>query len=236
LLPVPPQNEVQLCSSNADFDKFFETLSGAIDHTFAVLISLTVLAAVLAMIPSAVTEWWQWKRIQQHARLVDMSISSSEKVDLLELLEILASPIVYKLTSLLSKYISCPRKRTIVRWYFAYITHPPALLVLAISIAAFISCLLQLALLRQIQNSAPEFLADISAFELEIASKVQNATAAWVVGTNDQISLVEQSINGNLLGWAQTGTQSINNTLNTCIYPFIIVSNLASCGYHRDNT
>jgi len=187
------------------------------------------------MVPYAILEWWQWRKLKRNAQLASTTLSSSERTDHIELLQILASPLTYKITSFITKNINSPRQKALIRWYFAYITHPPALLVLAVSVATFLSCLLQLALLRQIQTSAPEFLADISSFENEISLKIQNATASWILGTNARISQVEQSINDNMLGWAQGGTQSLNNTLNTCMSPLFPCSYL-SCGDHCYNS
>jgi len=184
-----------------------------------ILITLTLLAAFLAMVPYIVLEWWQWRKLQRKARLADSYLTARKENDFLEMLQIVASPITYKISTVLTKRISSPRKKILIRWYFAYLTHPPALLVLAISLAAFLSCLLQLVLLREVQKAAPEFVQDVSNLENIISAKIQNATAFWVQGTNERISQTEQFINGNLLGWARDGTQSLNNTLNTCNPP-----------------
>jgi hypothetical protein len=142
-----------------------------------------------------------------------------EKVDYLEVVQILTSPISMKLAKKFSTKINSHKKKVLVRWFFAYITHPSALLVLAISIAAFISCLFQTILVHEIQRAAPAFEAEIGNMEALITGKIQNASALWATNTNQQISGTESDINDQMLGWARESTLALNNTLNTCIFP-----------------
>jgi len=187
----------------------------SVQHALVIVIVIILLFALAAMLPYMALEWWSWRRMQRHARLAEDSLRLMEKRDYLEMLQIVASPITHRVGNMITARVSA-RKKILIRWYLAYITHPRALLVLAISLAAFLSCLFQLALLREVQNSAPLLLAEVGDIEGQILQRIQNASEAWVLGTNDAISGVEQDINLNLLGWAVTSTQSLNNTLNTC--------------------
>jgi hypothetical protein len=192
----------------------------AVQHALIILSILILLAALLAMIPYGILEWWSWRKLKRHANTAEDALRSMEKPDFLDLLQILASPLVYRISSALSSKFSSPRKKVLVRWFFAYITHPPALLVLAISMAMFVSCLFQAILLHEVQKAAPVLAADVANAEDLISAKIRNASALWINGTNDQISSAELDINDNLLGWARQSTQSLNNTLNTCNDPF----------------
>ena len=185
-----------------------------------VILAVVILAAAfLAMVPYAILEWWSWRKIKSHAKIAEDALHSMEKPDFLEIVQIIASPITYRLSTLVSAKASSPKKKILVRWFFAYVTHPPALLVFAISIAAFVSCLFQIALLNEVREVAPVLVADVDNIQTLISSKIQNSSALWINGTNKQISDIEFQINDNLLGWARDGTQSLNNTLNTCIIP-----------------
>lgn len=175
-----------------------------------------LLAALLAMIPYGILEWWSWRKMHQHAKLVEDAMHSPEKPDYVEIVQILAFPLAYRFgTTITSRFVS-PKSKALVRWFIAYITHTPALLVLAISIAGFLSCLFQIILLDEVRKAAPALVADIADMESLISTKIQNASVFWINGTNAQISNTENDINTNLLGWARDSTLSLNNTLNTC--------------------
>jgi hypothetical protein len=184
-----------------------------------ILAAVILVAAILAMVPHAILEWWSWRNIKSHAKIAEDALHSMEKPDFVEIVQIIGSPITYKLSTLLSAKASSLKKKILLHWFFAYVTHPPALLVLAISIAAFISCLFQIALLNEVRKATPVLVADIGNIQDLISSKIQNSSALWINGTNKQISDTEFEINDNLLGWARDSTQSLNNTLNTCIIP-----------------
>jgi hypothetical protein len=139
-----------------------------------------------------------------------------QKPDFLEILQILRSPVSYSVGRWLTPHTASDKKKVLVRWLLAYMTHPPALLVFAISLALFISCAFQAILLNEVNKAVPVLLADVADMQAQISAKVQNASALWIDGTNKQLSDTEAQINENLLGWARESTLSLNNTLNTC--------------------
>jgi len=182
-----------------------------------ILAVVILLAALLAMAPYAMLEWWSWKKIHQHAKLVEAAVHSPERPDYLEIVQLLAFPLAYRFGTVITSRFPSPKSKALVRWLIAYVTHTPALLVLAVSVAAFISCLFQIILLNEVRKAAPALVTDIGDMETLIFGKIQNATAFWINGTNAQISSTENEINNNLLGWARDSTVSLNNTLNTCL-------------------
>jgi hypothetical protein len=221
LLPVPSEENLQFCSNNTQLNNFFQDLTDSVQHLLIILAIVILIAALLAMVPHAILEWWSWRKLKSHAKTAEDALHSMEMPDFLEIVQILSSPITYKLSNIVTAKFASKKKKILVRWFFAYATHPPALLVLAISIAGFVSCLFQIALLNEVRNAAPVLVADVGNMEGLISSKVQNASAFWINGTNKQISDIEFEINDNLLGWARDSTQSLNNTLNTCTAPML---------------
>lgn len=210
---------MQFCSNNTQLTDFFQELLDSVQHILIILAVVILLVALLAMIPHGVLEWWSWRKIHQHAKLVEDAMRSPEKPDYLEIVQILAFPLSYRISTAITSRFATPKSKALVRWFIAYITHTPALLVLAVSIAAFVSCLFQIILLNEVRKAAPVLAADISDLESLISAKIQNASVFWINGTNAQISSTENDINNNLLGWARDSTQSLNNTLNTCYLP-----------------
>jgi hypothetical protein len=157
--------------------------------------------------------------MRHHAKITEEALQSMQKPDFLEILQILRSPISYRLGDWLTPSSASDKKKALVRWFLAYITHPPALLVVAVSLALFVSCIFQAILLNEVQKAVPGLLADVADMQAQISAKVQNASALWIDGTNKQLSLTETQINDNLLSWARESTLSLNNTLNTCKTP-----------------
>ena len=154
------------------------------------------------------------------ARRAEEAFRSMEKHDFLAILHSVRSPFITKISNWVAAKSGSQERKTLVHWFFSYITHPPALLVFAISIAGFLSCLFQIILLNELRKAEPMLLAEIQNVDNMISAKIQNSSAVWINGTNKQISSVELDINENLLGWARQSTQSLNNTLNTCKYDF----------------
>lgn len=210
---------MQFCSNNTELDNFFQGLGDAVQHAVVALAVIIMLAALLAIIPYGILEWWSWKKLKYHARLAEEAMHSMEKPDFLELAAIMSSPLAYKISTLISARFYSTKTKILVRWLFCYITHTPALLVLAIAIASFISCIFQVVLVNEVRKAAPALVTDIQNIEGLISSKIENASSLWIDGTNKQISNIELEINNNLLGWAKESTLSINNTLNTCNFP-----------------
>jgi len=184
-----------------------------------VLAVIIFLAAIFAMVPYAILEWWSWRKLNIHAKIAEEAFSSTEKPDFIEMASIFSAPIVYKISTWIGTKFTTPKKKILVRWFFAYVTHTPALLVFAISIAAFMSCLFQIILLNEVRKAAPVLVADVGDMQALISAKIQNASSLWIDGTNKQISDTETGINDNLFGWAKESTESLNNTLNTCTHP-----------------
>ena len=219
LLPVPPLQSLEFCSNNSQLNNFFDDLDTSLQQAFTIMAVLVLLAALLSMIPYAVLEWWSWRKMKCHANTAEVSLSSMEKPDFLEIVNILMFPTTYKLSTLISSRVDSTKTRSLIHWFLCYITHPRALLVLAISAAAFSSCLLQIVLVNQIQKAVPNLVAEVADLEGLISTTIQDGAEVWVNGTNTQIGDLESYINDNLLGWARNSSQALNNTLSTCNLP-----------------
>jgi hypothetical protein len=170
------------------------------------------------MIPHAMTEWWAWRKSKIHANMVQESLRQTERPDYLEIVQIVSAPFTYKIATFFANRFTCPKKKVLVRWFVAYITHRPALLVLAVCIAAYLSCLFQIILLNEVRKAVPILEMDISNLESLVTSKITNATNVWINGTNTHIGGIQDDINDNLLGWARTSSSALNNTLTTCTF------------------
>lgn len=219
LLPVPSKETIVFCSNDTNLENFFVDLAADVHRILVILAVLMLLAALVAMVPSAFLEWWSWRKMKRQAAIAEELIQSSRRLDVLELVQAVDSPLTYKLSKMLAPRAKSEEHQILLRWFIAYITHPPALLLLAVSIAGFLSCLFQLIMVNEVRRAAPVLVTDISNMEALVTSKIQNATLFWVNGTNAHISEVESFVNNNLLGWARDSTEALNNTLTTCSMP-----------------
>ncbi len=235
LLPVPPPENLVFCSNNPQLNSFFQSLIESVHRVLVIMAIVTLLAAILAMVPYAALEWWSWRKMKSHAKTTEAALQSMQKPDFLEILEILRSPLSYKVGGWLIPDSASDKKKALLRWFIAYISHPPALLVFAISLALFVSCIFQAILLNEVQKAVPVLLTDVADMQAQISAKVQNASLLWIDGTNKQLSDTESQINENLLGWARESTLSLNNTLNTCKHVFYFPLMSHSCGHDSNH-
>ena len=218
---MPSKETIVFCSNNTKLDDFFVGLAADVHRVLVIFAVLMVLGALMAMLPSAFLEWWSWRKMKRQAAIAEEVIRSSKNLDILELVQVVDSPLAYRISQILTARAKSEEHRILLRWFIAYITHPPALLVLAVSIAGFLSCLFQVIIVNEIRQAAPELVTEVSDMEALVSSKIQNATSFWVNGTNAQISDTESFVNGNLLGWARDSTQALNDTLTTCSIIFL---------------
>jgi len=222
---VPSKETIVFCSNDTKLNDFFVGLAADVHRILIIFAVLMILAALLAMLPSAFLEWWSWRKMKRQAAVAEEVIRSSKNLDILELVQVVDSPLAYRISQILTRRAKSEEHRILFRWFVAYITHPPALLLLAVSIAGFLSCLFQLILVNEIRQAAPQLVTDVGNMEALVTSKIQNATSFWVNATNAQISDAESFVNGNLLGWARDSTEALNNTLTTCyISPYIFTN------------
>ena len=213
---MPSKETIVFCSNDTKLNDFFVGLAADVHRILIIFAVLMILAALLAMLPSAFLEWWSWRKMKRQAAVAEEVIRSSKNLDILELVQVVDSPLAYRISQILTRRAKSEEHRILFRWFVAYITHPPALLLLAVSIAGFLSCLFQLILVNEIRQAAPQLVTDVGDMEALVTSKIQNATSFWVNATNAQISDAESFVNGNLLGWARDSTQALNDTLTTC--------------------
>lgn len=226
LLPVPSKETIVFCSNDTKLNDFFVDLAAGVHRLLIIFAVLMLLAALIAMLPSAFLEWWSWRKMKRQAAVAEEVIRSSRNLDILELVQAVDSPLAYKISRMLTRSAKTDEHRILVRWFIAYITHPPALLLLAVSLAGFLACLFQLILVHQVRSATPVLVTDVADMEKLVTSKIQNATSFWVNGTNAHISDAESFVNDNLLGWARDSTQALNNTLNTCFIPHLPFADL----------
>ncbi|KAJ2956978.1 hypothetical protein NQZ79_g7248 [Umbelopsis isabellina] len=127
-------------------------------------------------------------------------------------------PFVWHIMSLLGVNPLHPRRASSSSWLIDYISHPIALLALAYGLCGLIFTSLVLRVIEAVREDiAEQFIADADALLAKATYNLTTslmATADQVVNnTNAAISDLEIIVNHNALGWVNTTTDILNNTL-----------------------
>jgi hypothetical protein len=220
LFPVPDKTSLTFCSDNNDINDFFDGLVKVVAIAKIVFIVVLLIAAVLCCIPMA---WWEirrWASLQLRAKLI-----RKQALDPMDAVYMASRPWTSRIGMMISNRFSSPRRQIIVRWAVAYATSLPALLLLSLALAGLFSCLCQFILVKAIQREVPVITQEIANFTDKVVSELNNASATWATTANAVIQNEGQKINTDLLGWVNTSTTAVNNTLNAFVDDTINVLN-----------
>jgi len=212
LFPVPDKTSLTFCSDNNDINDFFDGLDNIAHIARNIFIVVLTIAAVLCCILMA---WWEiirWRRLQQRARMI-----SAEATDPMDAVYMASRPLTSTIGRMVATRFSTPRRQIIVRWAIAYPTSFPALFLLALGLAGLFSCLCQYILLKAVEREVPILTNEIVNFTDKVVGELNNASMSWSNGVNNVITDTSNGINKDLLGWVNTSTTAVNNTLNTFV-------------------
>lgn len=212
LFPVPDKTSLTFCSDNNDINDFFDELVKTAHIARIVFIIVLTIAAILCCIPMA---WWEiirWRRLQQRAKMI-----STEATDPMDAVYMASRPCTSTVGRMVANRFSSPRRQIIARWAVAYPTSLPALFILALGLAGLFSCLCQYILLKAIEREVPVLTNEIANFTSKVVDELNNASTSWANGVNNVVMDTSNDLNNNLLGWVNTSTTAVNNTLNTFV-------------------
>lgn len=209
---VPPKQQLTFCNDNNGINGFFDGVTNIALTARKIFITVLVVAAVLACVPMAWQEIRHWRQMKERSQLV-----RKEAHDPMDVVYIVSRPHSAAAGIKAASRFSNSRRQILVRWAIAYATSTPALFVLALAIAALLSCLCQYILLRFISKTVPELTADVGAFADDVVDSLQNASMEWATGANAVIIDFDNELNKNIFGWVNTSTHAVNETLNTFV-------------------
>ncbi|KOS22770.1 Plasma membrane fusion protein PRM1 [Escovopsis weberi] len=208
VFPLAQKQQLTFCSDNSTLENFFTHVYRAIEKARIVFVVLLALGAVLAMGPMAYMEIRRWRRQRKHAKLV-----SQGEHDPMDVVNIVSHPYTSAFgIKIASRFRG--KKQILVRWCIAYATSPAALLVLALAITGFLSCLCQLALLKVVEKEAPKLANEVGDFAKGVVASLEKSSNDWSNGANGVIMGLNNDINQDMLGYVTNATDAVNNTLN----------------------
>lgn len=220
ILPVPQKEKLTFCSDNNGIDDFFNGLADLAQLARKIFIGVLLASAILVCIPMAWREIKRWRTMQERSQLVH-----SNAYDPMDVVYIVSRPYTSTAGIKTANCVKSTRRQILVRWVFAYATSTPALFVLSLGVAGLFSCACQVVMLRALEKEVPNLTNQVSAFADKVVTSLNNASEQWAIGTNQVIDSTNQDINQNLLGWVNTTTGALNNTLNVFVNGYTEVLN-----------
>jgi hypothetical protein len=220
LLPVPEKTSLTFCSDNNDINNFFDDLKKLASTAKKIFIVVLLLLAAAACIPMAMMEIRRFNRLQLRAKMVN-----TYAVDSMDAVYISSRPYTSNFGRALAGRFHTNKRQTLVRWCIAYCTSLPALFLLSLALAGLFSCFCQWILLRIVSKEVPALTAEVVGFADQVIGTMNNASQKWATDANNVILTESDKLNQDLLGWVNTSTVAVNNTLNKFVDETISVLN-----------
>ncbi|KAI9804608.1 MAG: plasma membrane fusion protein prm1 [Piccolia ochrophora] len=209
VFPVPQKEVLTFCSDNGGISDFFDKLYHLANVARKTFLAVLIILAILVCVPMAYREIKRWRTMQQRAQLLNKNA-----FDPLDVVTIASRPYSSTIGIKLGSRFGSTRRQILARWFVAYATSVPALFVLSLGLAGLFACLCQYILLKAVAKETPALANEVGEFAGNVVSKLQNASEQWAVGTNRVIDSTNNDINREVLGWVQTSTGALNDTLN----------------------
>ncbi|KAI1004777.1 Plasma membrane fusion protein [Podosphaera aphanis] len=210
VFPVAQKKKLTFCSDNNTIQNFFDDLVTVIWKASIIFTILLFVLAILFGVATAFKEIRAWRKQQNQVNFL-----SIHAYDRLDYIYIASRPHTATIgIHMASKFFKSLKRRNLARWYVAYGTSLPALYVLSLGFAGLFSCLCQYILLTIVEKEVPKFADEIGDFSEMVYKSLDDASKEWAVNANDVIHSVNSKVNNDVLGWVQTGTGAVNNTID----------------------
>lgn len=220
LFPVPDKQSLGFCSDNNHINTFFDDLKAIAHEAKKVFSAVLVILALLACIPMALIEIRRYAVLQIRARKV-----KAYATDAMDGVYLITRPYTSEVGRTVANRFGTNKRQILARWFVAYCTSLPALFLLSLALAGLFSCLCQYILLKVITKEVPAITAEIVGFADDVVQSMNNASQKWSTDANTVIMNEGGKLNQDLLGWVNTSTVAMNNTLNAFVDETIHVLN-----------
>jgi len=209
VFPVSQKKQLTFCTDDPAIGNFFDKLVKILYDARTIGIIVLLILAILACIPMAYLEIRRWNSMRK--RSVTVQDNAYDRVDVVY---IASRPYSAEAGLWISKYFKTPKSKILARWFVAYMTSLPVLVVMALGLAGLFSCFCQWMVLRAIDKEVPVLAQEVGDFAGVVVSALTNASEEWANGANSVISNANDKVNKDVFGWVNTTTTALNNTLN----------------------
>ncbi|KAK7921348.1 hypothetical protein PG985_009370 [Apiospora marii] len=211
VFPVAKKEALSFCSNNSGIVDFFEKLFKLAHTAKIAFIVVICILAVLVCIPMAYWEIYRWRRTVQYAQTF-----SEKKHDDVHFMMMGAHPFTSKVGIQAAEKISKDQQRqNLIQWAVAYGTSIPAIFVLSLAIAGFVSCLCQYMVLAAVEKEVPALADQVGNFANEVVTSLEGVSEGWARDANSVVLSFQNEINNDVLGYVTNATGAVNDTLNT---------------------
>jgi len=207
VFPLAQKESMTFCSNNDTINDFFQGLYDLIHKARIIFIVLLTVLAVAIIIPMAWMEIKRWRRQQQHARLI-----TANAYDPMDVIYISSRPMTSTAGIKFASRFS-GKRQIMVRWCIAYATSLPAVFVLSLAIAGFISCLCQYVLMQAVRNEVPAIANQVGEFADDVVGSLKSVSDQWAADANGVITGLNDDVNDDILGYVRNATDAVNDTL-----------------------
>lgn len=214
VFPVPAKEKLTFCSDNSSINDFFSGLADTVATVKKILIITIIILALLAIIPMAYREVWNWRTTRSRAYMIADPTRSWDPIDIIV---ISSRPFSSTVGLKASAAFTSLRRQTLIRWAVAYVTSTPALFVLSLGVAGLAGVAAQYIVLKQVEKAAPELAAEVGEFADVVVDALTAASVNWAVKTNEAINATNAELNRELFGWVVNGTDAVNDTLTVFV-------------------
>ncbi|KAL1919147.1 uncharacterized protein VTP21DRAFT_2529 [Calcarisporiella thermophila] len=219
--PVPPMQQVTFCRDTLNLD----VLDGiGNDLKKAIYIGIGVLCGlvILLILANGVFLYYQHSKFMARVDRWHMRTPRlNTRDDILEIYYCLRHPylegILYRTGGWFGKPVS--RDRSLWRWFWHYVLHPPALICLGIGVLGILAVYLQIAFIESTRyawrDPARQALGNLTRQVIaEMNAKLNTTSRQFSEGSNGVIISFENRLNQDALGWVDLTTTTLNGTLN----------------------
>lgn len=211
LLPIPEKESLNFCSEGNPINEFFDDLVAIEISARKTALAVLIVLAVLVCIPMAYAEIRRYRRMQERAALF------GKGHDGMDVVYLASRPHSSTWGLWLGRRFGSRRRQNAVRWFFAYSTSVPMLLLISLGLAGLFSCFCQWIILRSLEKKVPELTNQVANFAEKVVTSLNNASMSWSGGVNGAVGSLDSKINDDILGWVGTTTTAVNETLNTFV-------------------
>jgi hypothetical protein len=211
LLPIPQKEALNFCSEGNSINDFFDDLITMAYDARKIALGVLIVLAILVCAPMAWMEVRRYRRMQERVALLE---EGHEGMDVVYLA---SRPTSSGFGLWIGRRFGSARRQAIVRWAWAYATSVPMLFLLSLGIAGLFACFCQWLLLKAIQDKTPELTNQVADFAGKVVASLNNASMSWSEGVNGAVAKLDDDINNDILGWVNTSTTAVNETLNTFV-------------------
>ncbi|KAF1360028.1 hypothetical protein EJ07DRAFT_177910 [Lizonia empirigonia] len=211
VLPIPQKDQLDFCSEGNSINEFFDDLITMAYDARKIALGVLIVLAILVCVPMAWMEVRRYRRMQERAALF------AEGHEGMDVVYLASRPTSSGFGLWFGRRFGSARRQAIVRWAWAYATSVPMLFLLSLGIAGLFACFCQYLLLKAIQDKTPELTNQVADFAGKVVASLNNASMSWSEGVNGAVAKLDDEINNDILGWVNTSTTAVNDTLNTFV-------------------